>query len=465
MSGLKDVRLDQRADWMLDRIVECGSLTITKVGGDRAGEIAAHRFLDSERVAPEDLLAKARERTVQAAAGLRIVAIQDTTEINFSGRDAKRRGLGPAGDGKAKGFFIHPLVAVDADSDALLGVVDAKIWTRDADTSARPHRHQRALEDKESYRWLEAAVSARDHLGQAAQSCVVVGDRESDIYPLFARLPEGIDIVVRAARNRIVKAQKVLAQIEAQDQDASRTATKLFEAAAQLPVRMQCDVPVPARPGQRARTARVTIKAGQVCLQRPSNSHLDDAPKSLTLNFVEAQESTAPAGTTPLCWRLYTTLDVTTPEAACEVVRLYRLRWRIEEVFRVLKSDGLDLAASQVTAADRLFKLAALGVISAARIIQLRDARDGSSRPASDCIDVADYAAVAALSAALEGGTERQRNPHTAGGLAWLAWVVARLGGWNCYYKPPGPKTMACGWARLNDRLEGYRLASAPKDV
>jgi hypothetical protein len=34
---------------------------------------------------------------------------------------------------------------------------------------------------------------------------------------------------------------------------------------------------------------------------------------------------------------------------------------------------------------------------------------------------------------ALEGDTVRQRNPHNPGGLAWLAWIVARLGGGNCY--------------------------------
>ena len=40
-----------------------------------------------------------------------------------------------------------------------------------------------------------------------------------------------------------------------------------------------------------------------------------------------------------------------------------------------------------------------------------------------------------------------------------------RLGGWNCYYKPPGPKTMTEGWKRLAERLEGYSLAMATKHV
>ena len=35
----------------------------------------------------------------------------------------------------------------------------------------------------------------------------------------------------------------------------------------------------------------------------------------------------------------------------------------------------------------------------------------------------------------------------------------------NCYYKPPGPKTIADVWKRLAERLEGYALALATKHV
>ena len=147
------------------------------------------------------------------------------------------------------------------------------------------------------------------------------------------------------------------------------------------------------------------------------------------------------------------------PADAHEVVRLYRLRWRIEEVLRTLKKDGLDLEASQVTEAARLFNLAAIGLIASVRIMQLVDARDGSERPATDIIDADQIAPVVAIGAELEGATARQQNPWAVGSMAWLSWIVARLGGWNCYYRPPGPKTMANGWRRLADRLQGFATA------
>ena len=86
------------------------------------------------------------------------------------------------------------------------------------------------------------------------------------------------------------------------------------------------------------------------------------------------------------------------------------------------------------------------------------DARDGSSRPATDVIDAADIEHVERISRSLEGRTERQKNHWPKGSLAWLAWVTARLGGWPCDYKPPGPNTMAHGWSRLAAMLAGMQL-------
>ncbi len=433
-----DVRLADRGDWMVDRIVATGSLVLRRVGGDRAGEVAGHRFLDNERVRAAAIVDALAWRTAEACAGRRVVAIQDTTEVNFAGRDRARRGLGPAGNGAALGFFIHPLVAVDAEDEAVLGLLAAEIWTRDG--AVKSDRRKRCFEDKESRRWLEGAASASARLG-AARQVIVVGDRESDIYPVFARRPAEVELIVRVAQNRTLASKE-----------------RLFDAP--LGARGALTVAVCAKPGYKARDARLRLRAGSVTLARPHNGAARGDPHSLTLNRVETVEIAPPKGVKALHWRLYTTLPVGTAEAAAEVVRLYRLRWRIEEVFRVLKSDGLKLEDTQVEAAGRLFKLAALGLGAATRIVQLTDARDGSRRPATDVIDGALIEPVAAIGKSLEGKTERQKNHHPKGSLAWLAWITARLGGWNCYYKPPGPKTMATGWKQLAAMLEGYIMAS-----
>ena len=111
-----------------------------------------------------------------------------------------------------------------------------------------------------------------------------------------------------------------------------------------------------------------------------------------------------------------------------------------------------------------MFNLAAVGLAAAIRTIQLVDARDGGPRPASDVIDDVFADALQRISNKLEGKTERQKNPHRPGSLAFVAWIAARLGGWNCYYKPPGPKTMRTGWNRLTATLDGYMLANQSKN-
>jgi len=116
-----DVRRAERGAWLFERIVATGSLVLRTVGGNRAGEIASHRFLDSPRVSAAEIVGTLGRRTGELCRGRRIIAVQDTTEINFSGRDRARCGLGPAGDGKTPGFFIHAAVAVDAEDEAVVG--------------------------------------------------------------------------------------------------------------------------------------------------------------------------------------------------------------------------------------------------------------------------------------------------------------------------------------------------------
>jgi hypothetical protein len=364
---------------------------------------------------------------------------QDTTEINFAGREERRRGLGPAGDGVSAGFFIHPQIAIDSETGAVLGLLGARIWTR---TDEIASTHTRALEDKESIRWLEGAECAAACLPEAA-SVVVVADREGDIYASFARRPAAVDLIVRAAQDR-----------------ALHDGTRLFTAPAAWPELARTEVVVaPSRAGGRGRIATVVLRAGPVVISRPRRGSDRSDPPKLTLHMLEAREINGPAEGQPLLWRLLTTLNVTSAADAEEIVRLYRLRWRIEEVFRALKSDGMRLEETQMQEAGRLYKLALVGLAAATRTLQLVNARDGSKRPASDVIDAALLPAAEAIAATLEGKTARQQNPHPRHSLAWLAWIIARLGGWNCYYKPPGPKTMRAGWAQFAAMATGFFIA------
>ena len=441
---------------MMERAVATGSLVIRKLGVDRAGEMAMHRFLSAPSVSCEEMLETLGARTVAACAGRRVVVAQDTTEINFSGRQANRHGLGPSGDGVSDGFFIHPLIAIDSQTEAVLGLLDAQIWTRDVGVAITPRR-QRLLDDKESVRWLNATVRAGELLGDAA-SVVVVSDRESDIYGGFVRRPAGTDAIIRAAHDRSLADVGALA-------DALADAGSLFASAADWPDLAQISVKVaPRRVGDPGRAATLALRAGPVVIKRPRNGFDPADPATVALTLVEAREIGMPADAKPLLWRLLTSIAVHDAEGAREIIRLYRLRWRIEEVFRALKSDGMRLEETQVHGGARLFKLAVVGLAAATRTIQLVDARDGGPRPATDVIDAAMLPIARAIGPTLERRTQRQQNPHPLNSLAWLAWIIARLGGWNCYYKPPGPKTMHTGWAQFATMAAGFTIANDATD-
>src|SRR6267378_644167 len=170
-----DARRQRAGATLCERVVETGTLVLRRAGRDRRGEMSAQRFLASSDVTHQEILATAGQRTASACAGRRIVAAQDTTEINFKDRDRARKGLGPAGDGQTSGFFCHAMVAIDAGDETLLGVVHARIWTRSSEPVTA--RRNRPIEQKESMRWIEGTAVAGDRLGSAAQ-LIVLGDRE-----------------------------------------------------------------------------------------------------------------------------------------------------------------------------------------------------------------------------------------------------------------------------------------------
>ena len=109
-------------------------------------------------------------------------------------------------------------------------------------------------------------------------------------------------------------------------------------------------------------------------------------------------------------------------------------------------------------------------LIAAVTIQQLVHARDGGAgqsrlRPVTDAFDPDDLPLIEALCQSLEGKTERQRNPHPKGSLAYAAWVCARLGGWTGYYGKPGPIVMLQGWLEFQAAKRGATLSPSTQCV
>ena len=310
----------------------------------------------------------------------------------------------------------------------------------------------------------EVAIDALLHDGQRHGDCSLRSESgrgeltacheqsQGDIYDQFARRPANVHLLVRAAQNRSVAAD-----------------ARLFEQCAAWSEVARHIITVPAKrggsgKGQRAeRTAVVAVRFGAVMVRRPGNAG-KSLPAELITRVVDVREVDPPADAQDrIHWCLLTTHAVETATDALQIVRWYRLRWIVEQVFRTMKTDGVDVETSQITSTGNLLKLLTVALIAALRVMQLVMGRTG--QPLSDVIvDAAETPALQAINATLEGRTEKLKNPSDPSSLAWYAWIAARLGGWSGYtskgYLPAGPKIMARGLKKLDAMVLGWLLAT-----
>jgi hypothetical protein len=101
----------------------------------------------------------------------------------------KAEGVGVVGNNRDVGFFIHPTLAMDAESGLPLGLSNVQIWTRALERPNKMERKYQTLpiEKKESYKWLAAAErSHRCFQVGGAKLVTHIGDREADIYEEWA---------------------------------------------------------------------------------------------------------------------------------------------------------------------------------------------------------------------------------------------------------------------------------------
>ncbi|UWU35544.1 IS4 family transposase [Rhizobium sophoriradicis] len=416
---------------MLERLIATAGqgMRVRKLGGNRAGEIRLTRFLRNGAVDPQAMIDEAALRTAGRCADRHILAIQDTTVVRSSG---------------GGGLYLHAMIGVDADDGAIVGAIHGQFLSRDQ--GKRGTQRARAIEEKESYRWLEGADRAAK-VCEAARHITVIADRESDIYEAFTRRPANVDLVVRAAKDRSL----------GKDQPS------LFAMADALPVAANLAFTLPAKPGRKQRDTQLAIRFSAVTLLPPKNGIYKKTPGGVRLYLLDVRESTPPPGETPIHWRLLTTYAVSDADQAAAVIALYRRRWTIEQLFRTLKTQGFDIEGLRIEDAGALSNLVTAAFVAAVIVQQLVHARDGAPpgstlRPIEDAFEPSDRPLLEAFCAKLQGNTAKQKNPHPKGSLAYAAWVCARLGGWTGYYGKPGPIVMLDGWQQFQAAKRGVDL-------
>src|ERR1700716_1278388 len=284
---------------------------------NRAREVRFNRFLGNAKVTTARVIESWSEGTAAAAEGRHILAIQDTSEINFATTTKRRRGLGETAKGNARGLLLHPMLAVDAENGSCLGLLSGQVWTR---KGRRTVSHDlRDLSDKEKQRWITTGLAAKPLLAKAAM-VTALGDRESDIFALYAgAAEERFHVIARCMHDRKLA-----------------DGIGLYSASEGMAVVDRRAIVLPARAQRAERVAVLELRFGAVNLARPQSKFLRHLPESLPLTLVDVREVDPEAGTEPLHWRLLTTHSVTNAEQAWRIVEWYKQRWLIEQFFRIL---------------------------------------------------------------------------------------------------------------------------------
>jgi len=352
---LHDARLNARCSELAVQLAMQPSLPLNQACEDWAAAKAAYRFFDNDDVTPQLIQAPHQQRTVaRMTFHPRVLAVQDTTFLNYT-HHPKTEGLGPIGNKshKQRGFGLHSTLAVLPDG-LPLGLLTQAVLTRPENEPAhRPEECRRLpIEDKESYRWLQAFEQTLA-LAPIGVEVITVCDREADIYEMFAfAQAKNAPLLVRASSDR------ALLDVEVR---------KLWPKVTGQPVAGYLTVQITGNGTRPARQATVSVRFVSVTLKPPWRPNGLKLP-AITLNAILVREEDPPAEVEePIEWLLLTNTAVASFEEAQQVIGWYCCRWQIEVFHKVLKS-GCRVEDCRLQTADRLHSFVALMSIIAWRL-------------------------------------------------------------------------------------------------
>lgn len=443
-----DKRIERKAAQALQKLTSGRSSSLRQVTKSDAEQKSFYRLFNNESFSESSIEQSIVKRCGQLCKGRHVLCIQDTTEFNLSshqGRIKKESGVGKTTKEGILGFMLHSSLVIDGYVGSALGYSSIKAWERKEAATDRHVRKYKQLpiQQKESNKWIESASQSKTLL-QQAKTITIIADRESDIYDLLSAIPDQqTHLLIRSNTNR---------NIEGGD--------KMVDYLNGLPVMDRYDLQVrgDVRKNIEKRTAVMDLKWGKVAILKSSSCHDKALPASKEMYVVEAKEQKQTGG---IYWRLLTTHAVTNSEQAMQVIDWYKQRWYIEQVHRLLKTEGFKIESSQLEQGWAIRKLTLLAMMATLRILQMMLAyEDDHEQPIDEVFDKEQQQCLQMMNSKLEGDTEKLKNPSNSNTLKWATWIIARLGGWKGYVsqRKPGPIVLQKGLAKFYHMYEGWSM-------
>ncbi len=325
---------------------------------------------DYDAVCASTIIGGHRERTLRRMQGQALsLLVQDGTDLNFATRQGCE-GLGMigcnTGSSGTSGLHLHTTFAVSGDG-VPLGVVNLEFDAPDGgDDRDRP------VEERKTGRWLRGlrhSIAAAKELDGV--KAVAVMDREGDAFDVLHE-------------HRAAGCRRLALLVRARhDRSFGRGRPKLFERVRTAPEGGQFSLTVERLSGRRStgaqkasvgrarRQAQVSLRWLTREIPPPAHTRAHFGAQPVVLTAIHAGEVDRPDdGSQPVSWTLLTTLPVTSLHQAREVVRLYGLRWRIEDWHRILKS-GCKVETIAHRTGGRIERAVAINAVMAWRIAAL----------------------------------------------------------------------------------------------
>jgi len=351
---------------------------------------------------------------------------------------------------------MHTAFAMTADG-LPLGLLYQKIFTRDDsvetayNSQSSGHNSQIPIEEKESFKWLEALEESHKHCAESTRM-VSICDREADIYDLFYRADQlGASLLVRAKADRYLGIPT---------RSKKQPKKRLWEFVGQQEPAGILEVDIPAKDNEDKRKAILTVRFAAVQLY-PTRHHPNfqqPEPPLTQLYAVYVKEENPPSAIKePLEWMLLTNIPVLSYSEAIEKMKWYCLRWKIETFHKVLKS-GFRVENCRLGTADRLIKYLAVMSIIAWRIFWITLVNRSS--PELPCNSVLSKQEWRVLYAKINHTKMPPPEiPRLGTAIRWIAQLGGFLG--RKADGDPGVITLWRGWKRLADLADGWSYATA----
>ena len=456
----KDKRIDARANMFLSSIITNGSAVINQSSSNHHQKIGAYRMINNKRCSQEGLLNALYNSCKQNVSSSHLLCIEDTTEVSYFSH-IKRIMKDDPHIGRLNninvGYFCHPMLVIDAEKVIPIGFSSVKLWNREWEKPIKdPIGYKKLpIEEKESFRWISSVTESRKNLPQDS-IITVIADRESDIYEALCTIPQAnTHLLIRSSSNRVLCHDNKL----------------LLDKMQTCNIKHTYEISIKGNKSRKSRNALIDLRFTSVDIKR-STGTIGDYPDSVKMNciYVIEQTQTVPKSEAPIEWRLYTTHQVETVEQAMQCVKWYQARWYIEELFRVLKMDGLDIETSQLETGLALKKLMLFSLQAALQIMIIKIAYDQKREdcPVQMIFTDKQIQFLKIIQPTLEGKTEKLKNPFAKNSLAWAAWIIAKLGKWGGYktQSPPGYITMKKGLDVFYIQAQAFSIAyQAMQDV